>query len=317
MSEILKLYTTPGHPTAFSGLERVKKFWRGTYSPQSVASVLEGTKVFTKFRKKPLSKNVNPYFVHRKRRQIQMDLIDVGGLSKFNDGVKFLCVGIDSFTKKASVVPQGSKTGKETLASLRKIFEDIMPPPPETVVFDEGREFKNHLVSSYLSSMGIQNWDAFTSDHKAAIAERFNLTIQTLIYQYLEHNNTKRYIDQLDRLVMSYNSRIHRTTNMTPIRADLDSNQHLVRKFTGIKFGEFANKRHTPKFSLGDRVRLREYKERFTRGYTKNFTSEVFKIVDINAKMPFTMYKVMALDETEPIKGSFYESELQIYRGSI
>lgn len=176
MTNFLDPYTTPGHPIAFSGSAKVARILKGKKA-SDVEKGLEKYEVFTKYRKKPISRNVNPYFVYRKRQQIQMDLIDVGKLSQFNDGVKFLCVAIDSFTKKAAVVPQKNKTAKVTLDSIREIFETRLKPPPETVIFDEGKEFKNRLVSAYLKRMHIQNWDALTSDHKASIAERFNLTI--------------------------------------------------------------------------------------------------------------------------------------------
>lgn len=316
MSNILRAYTTPGNPVAFSGAARVKKYFTDRTS-SAVEQELEKHEGFTKFRKKPASKNVNPYFVYYKRRQIQMDLIDVSKLSQSNDGIKFLCVAIDSFTKKAAVIPQKNKTAVSTLRSIKQIFEQKLKPPPETVIFDEGKEFKNRLVSSYLKTQRVENWDALTSDHKAAIAERFNLTLQNLIYQFLSHNKTLRYIDHLDELVLTYNSRLHRTIKMSPAQAELEENQHLVRRALGEKYGKLIAKHKPPRYKVGEMVRIRKYKTKFSRGYLPSFTDEVFQIVAVHQRMPFDMYTLQALNDDEPIRGSFYESDMQRYTGPI
>jgi hypothetical protein len=307
-------YANPGHPIAFSGLSRVDKFYNSRSNKSLVKRTLEGERAFTLHRKKPKQKHVNPYFLYNKRQQVQVDLIDISKLATHNDGVKFLCVAIDAFTKKGAVTPQKNKSAPSTLASLEHIFEVSLQPPPKTAIFDEGREFNNKLVSKYLLSKQIKTWNPLSSQHKAAIAERFNRTLQDLIYQYLTHNRTNRYIDQLEALITTYNSRYHRTVKMSPNQADLAKNQYLVRRAHGQRYGEILEKRGKPKFSIGNTVRIKSWKYPFSRGYHKTFTDELFKIVAVHTRMPIVMYSVQSVNESEPIKGNFYESELQRYR---
>ena len=66
-----------------------------------------------------------------------------------------------------------------------------------------------------------------------------------------------------------------------------------------------------PKFSIGDKVRLSKYKRRvvFDKGYTPNWTEEVFT-VDKVLLTKLVTYRIVDL-LGEEIEGSFYEKELQ------
>ena len=55
--------------------------------------------------------------------------------------------------------------------------------------------------------------------------------------------------------------------------------------------------------------RIYRWKSHFEKGYTKRWTNELFKIVDVIDTVPWT-YKVYDL-EGEEILGSFYSQELQ------
>ena len=68
--------------------------------------------------------------------------------------------------------------------------------------------------------------------------------------------------------------------------------------------------RGAPAFAVGDRVRISKYKRKtFDKGYTPNWTEEVFTIDKIQMTHPIT-YKIR--DENgEDIKGTFYREELQ------
>ena len=61
---------------------------------------------------------------------------------------------------------------------------------------------------------------------------------------------------------------------------------------------------------VGDRVRISKYKRKtFDKGYTPNWTEEVFIIDEIQWTNPIT-YKIKDLNG-EPIKGTFYRVELK------
>ena len=64
-----------------------------------------------------------------------------------------------------------------------------------------------------------------------------------------------------------------------------------------------------PKFKVGDRVRTSKYKNIFAKGYTQNWSEEVFIVSKIKNTVRWT-YVITDLNG-EPITGSFYEKELQ------
>ena len=64
-----------------------------------------------------------------------------------------------------------------------------------------------------------------------------------------------------------------------------------------------------PKFKVGDHVRISKYKNIFAKGYTQNWSEEVFVVSEIKNTIPWT-YVISDLNG-EPIIGCFYEKELQ------
>ena len=63
------------------------------------------------------------------------------------------------------------------------------------------------------------------------------------------------------------------------------------------------------KLKVGDHVRILKYKNIFAKGYTPNWSEEIFLVNKIKNTVPWT-YVINDLNGEE-IKGSFYEKELQ------
>ena len=95
---------------------------------------------------------------------------------------------------------------------------------------------------------------------------------------------------------------------MSPVEASKKKNKSKVRNNL---YGDLIYlKPGKPKFSIGDRVRISKYKRKvFDKGYTPNWTEELFVIDKVLTTRPLT-YKIVDLTGEE-IKGSFYEQELQ------
>ena len=86
------------------------------------------------------------------------------------------------------------------------------------------------------------------------------------------------YIDKLDDIVNEYNNTKHRATKLKP--TDVKDN-------TYIDFGKEVND-NDPKFRVGDHVRRSKYKNIFAKGYTPNWSEEVFAIKKIKNTVPWT-----------------------------
>ena len=64
-----------------------------------------------------------------------------------------------------------------------------------------------------------------------------------------------------------------------------------------------------PKFKIGDIVRISKYKNIFAKGYTPNWSEEVFVIKKVKNTLPWT-HVINDLNR-EKIVEAFYENELQ------
>ena len=63
------------------------------------------------------------------------------------------------------------------------------------------------------------------------------------------------------------------------------------------------------RYNVGDRVRISKFKNIFAKGYTSNWSKEIFIINKIIDTVPYT-YNLKDLNDEEVI-GSFYDRELQ------
>ncbi|XP_070163543.1 uncharacterized protein [Polyergus mexicanus] len=123
------------------------------------------------------------------------------------------------------------------------------------------------------------------------------------MWKYFTLNGTYKWIDELPRLVEEYNTRKHRTINMRPV----DVTPKIVDKllntvYSNIKIAAPA------KFKVADPVRISKFKTIFEKGFTPNWTTEIFRITKIQRTNPVTY--LLKDSRGEPIAGGFYEHEL-------
>ena len=109
------------------------------------------------------------------------------------------------------------------------------------------------------------------NEKKSVVAERFIRTLKTKIYKYMTSVSKNVYIDKLNDIVAEYNNTYHRTIKMKPID---------VKDNTYIDFKKEVNDKD-PKFKVGDYVRISKYKNIFDKGYSPNWSKEVFVITKI------------------------------------
>ena len=83
----------------------------------------------------------------------------------------------------------------------------------------------------------------------------------------------------------------------------------MLRLILMLNIIKIQIKKKNPKFKVGDHVRISKYKNIFAKGYTPNWSEEVFIINKIKNTVPW-IYAISDLNG-EKITGSFYEKELQ------
>ena len=140
---------------------------------------------------------------------------------------------------------------------------------PDVTQFDKGKEFYNVGVRDLLKGHNV-NYFSTKSDKKAAIVERFNRTLKTMMWKYFYSKGTYNWVDVLDELTKNYNNTKHSSILMKP--ADVNkSNENLVWI---TLYGSAMGKLPLPKFRVGDTVRVSKYKSIFSNGYEANLTEE-------------------------------------------
>ena len=145
------------------------------------------------------------------------------------------------------------------------------------------------------------------NEEKSCVVERWNRTIKRNMWKYFTANNTAKYIDVLPQIIARYNTTYHRSIKCTPTQArEPSKHQHVLEALYGKKKLVPVTR---AKFHVGDRVRIVKKKKTFEKGFTPNWTEELFTVSEVKRTNPPTY----SLEDTrgEKIQGTFYEQELQ------
>lgn len=240
--------------------------------------------------------------------QFDADLADVSNISHENDGVKYLLVVIDIFSKYLWIQPLKNKTAHEVVKGFKHIFDGGRTC--KKLRTDNGSEIISKVTRAYLKREGIYYFTTQNSNTKANIAERVIQTIKNMMYRYFTENRTHRYIDVLEDIVKSYNATPHKSLNNIAPKDVSKNNEADIWAHMYLKPKKSKKNVIPYHFKIGDLVRLSHKNMLFDRSYDEHFTRDIFKIKQRMRMQGIPMYKVKDF-QNEPIKGNFYESELQ------
>ena len=209
---------------------------------------------------------------------------------------------IDVYSKYGWIVPLKNKTGKEVAATLAKLFKIAVPSRLWT---DKGMEFYNQHVRRVLDANNVTLYST-ENEEKSSVAERWNRTMKRIMWKYFTANNTNKYIDELQNMVDKYNTTYHRSIKLTPSDARDPANYKHVFK---ALYGKLKPPPSPAKFHVGEKVGISRKKDTFEKGFTPNWTEEVFQV----SLVKHTNLITYSLEDLrgEPVKDSFYEQELQ------
>ena len=202
---------------------------------------------------------------------VQSDLIDMQKFSGRNSGYNYILVVIDCFSKKLWTRPLKTKRGQETADALRSILES-MRYPVQTMIFDEGLEYVNKYVSNLLNEFNIHSYH-IKSRLKASTAERVNRTIKQALWKIFYEAKKTRWVDVIDSIVDNYNKTYHTTIKMSPDEVTWENRKQVFEhSFPKIK------DRITCRLKKGDKVRVQLNKDIFEKGFTQNWSNDIFTI---------------------------------------
>ncbi|XP_070172160.1 uncharacterized protein [Polyergus mexicanus] len=200
--------------------------------------------------------------------------------------------------------------------------------PPKNLQTDNGKEFYNKDFKKLMEQNKINHYSTY-SDKKAAIVERFNRSLKELMWKQFSIQDNYKWVDILPNLLNIYNNRKHRTIGMTPCEAsyglnpkDASSRLDNSPKDASERHLKMTSERLSPRdaksegrlvqgtrFKVGDYVRINKLKHMFEKGYTPNWSTEIFVIDKVFKNIP-PYYPIKDM-KGEEIKATFYEQELQ------
>lgn len=119
--------------------------------------------------------------------QWEADLADVQNLSEHNDGIKFLLVIVDVFSRFLWVRPLKDRKAKSVIEAFKDVL--VGPRRPRAIRTDKGSEFYNRFLQQYLKDQGIKIFYAL-SETKANFAKRYIQTLKKKIVSIF-HSSAK------------------------------------------------------------------------------------------------------------------------------
>ena len=138
------------------------------------------------------------------------------------------------------------------------------------------------------------------NEGKSVLAERFIRTLRNKIYKLTTAISKNVYFGVLNDIIDEYNNTYHKTIKMKPTN---------LKSVSFAEYNEESNEKKNPKFKVRDHVSISKYKNIFSKGYTPNWSEEIFVVKKIKNTVPWT-YVINDLNGEE-IVGSFYGKELQ------
>ena len=136
-------------------------------------------------------------------------------------------------------------------------------------------EFYNKLMSEWLENNNIFIFLTY-NEGKSVITERFIKTLKAKIYKKTTANDSKTYLSYLNKMIDQYNNTYHHSINKKPINAD----------YSALTEPNETNSK-VPKFKVNDEVRIAKYKNIFIKGYTENWSREIFIIDSVLKTNPW------------------------------
>lgn len=309
-------WSTLGSPIAFSGISKIYEYYNKRISKKEIERILSTIPTYTKYKQRKRSNLHNPFFIYYLHQQWQIDVTYITKLKEYNDDIAYLLIVMECFSRKIFVAPMKSKSSKDVLESFNDIHLHI-GKTPHSIYMDKGLEFNSAIFKNYCNEYNITLIFS-QSITKAALVERSQRTLQGIMFRFMDNFDTNRYIDDLQKIVSTYNSKINRTIKMSPNNAYLENNYTTVMKNVETHYSKTLQNKKKAKYKVGDNVRIYKLTKGggvFRKGYKPIFSDEIFKISRVNTRLPLPRYFLLD-SSNEPIIGSFQAHELSIVRNN-
>jgi DNA mismatch repair ATPase MutS len=179
-------------------------------------------------------------------------------------GYKYCLTVVDAYNKKVDAEPLKDKTPKAVVKGLKNIYHREILLPPDTLQFDQGKEFKGE-VQEYLKGEGIRVKYTLTNRHRQnALAEAKNKQIGKTILEYQNEKEmetgkrVKTWVNALPHLIKYLNENLPKRPKLsdevitTKYSADLIPLHTKVRAVLDYSVNAYDGSKLDNKFRVGD-----------------------------------------------------------------
>lgn len=314
-----KLYTDLNSPAGFSGLNKLYREYKKidpSIKRKDVQEYLNGKSTYTLHKVQANKFNRRRIIVKGPGNSIAMDTAYLTNISGANDGICYLLIIIDLYSRYLWIYPVKTMKSKEICSHIVDFFRNNIYIY-NRITSDEGTEFTSKAAKAVYKQFNIIHYHVYSREIKSSIAERVIRTIKEKIYKYLTETQQLRYIDRLEDIVAVYNMTNHRGLHGNcPYNIHLLNDPHKILAFSKIMYINNTKKmkQFSSLLSLEAYVRLKNTgttQNIFRKGYKIRNTREIFTIHKINKEHIPVTYEIQSLD-SEKIKGIFYKQELII-----
>jgi len=311
------VYNNVKKPGSFLGVEKLydavqnEGIYKITYN--EIKKWLQKHEPYSLNRAVKRVKNRNRVIVTGIDDQFETDLADLSDelYVKANNGIKYLLVVIDVFSRFVWVRTLKDKKPESIISAFKNIFK-ISKRIPRRLRSDRGSEFTANAVQKFMKSKNIAQ--LFTANEvQANYAERVIKTLKSKIFRYVVNNNTFQYSKVLQQIVHSYNNTWHHGVRAKPSEVTKKNENRLWWQmyWPDTSYLKELKKSKTFRFEIGDKVRISLRRSAFQREYDQRWSGEIFIVAWRFMRERITpVYKLQDY-ESEDISGTFYENELQ------
>ena len=330
-SYLESMYYDPKNAGSFGGpralYKAVKSAGQRIISMGKIKKWLKSQETYTMHRKMVRRFKRNRVQVDHIDEQWDVDLMDMDYYSKHNNGVRYVLLVIDIFSRYAWAVPLQNKQATTVKEGFDVLLDKSKGRTPQKVRTDPGGEFANRIMKKWFDDHHILH-SVTHNEMKANYVERLIKTIKSRIVKYFNFKNTHEYVSQLDDFMEGYNDTYHSGIKMKPSSVNKNNElmlwqqqyvepfvkeamaKNIVKDNSVMKKEKKKKKKKTFLFKIGDTVRISHLRSLFHREYDQKWTGEVFTVTKRWSREGVYVYE---LDDYsgQSLAGTFYEPELQ------
>lgn len=322
MTKFKDRYTKVGAQGSFGGIQATGHTFGKT--PRASEKALIKIPTYLAHRQHKPVKNFIPIFTYFPREIMSIDLLQIEpDLIPFNDGVKYLFVLVDNFTRFVWVKTLMDKKSSSTAKAFRELLDIVgFSRNVSKLILDRGSEWRG-AFKELCDERNIKLYFDTALSH-SSMAENAIKLLKRLIYQLIYHTQNNRFLEDLPGIVRTMNKRLLRRTNYTlsPYMCEFPQNYSLIRLFNekdwskrnlfSVKFQK-RKAEILKKYPVGTVVRISKTPGTiFRKTYKPELISplEQYKVQNIDTKFPIAL---LTLEDLlgNTILGKFYSRQVK------